>query len=140
MHPDACESSSFVPQRKYKNAFLYSVNCAMMKMLLKAPFALESSQRLISESSLGVIKMHDYDLFVLFTSHRLILAFSVHPITLMKKGLFFPSKVPENVICVNTLSKKRDLFFRDAFNNEAVLDTHETGSSILFKSGQAAVK
>lgn len=35
-----------------------------------------------------------------------------------------------------TLRKEKDLCFRVVFNNSVVLDMDETGSSILFKSGQ----
>lgn len=37
---------------------------------------------------------------------------------------------------VKTLCKERDLFFRAVFNHSVGLDLDETGSGILFKSGQ----
>lgn len=53
----------------------------------------------------------------------------------MKKGLFIPWS-HSTVDLLKTLCKERNLCFRVVFNNSAVLDTDEKGSSMLFKSGR----
>lgn len=54
----------------------------------------------------------------------------------MKKGLFIPQSRLTVDLCEDILQREETFAFRDVFNNSAVLDMDETGSSILFKSGR----
>lgn len=86
----------------------------------------------------SVIKAYDYDLFILFKSHLLIFfsfPFS-SPNYTDEEGLVYPLETLNSRFVWRHYAKGRTICFRDVFNNSAVLDMDETGSSILFKSGR----